>query len=341
METARIKSLQKKITSPLLVVKKENLFYFSGQRFIDGYLLVSKAQAVYFGNGLEKIDGAKAALIGDMPKFVKPRQTLEVEDSISVEEWNYLKKKLKGVKLVASSGIVERLRAVKSKTELADLEQAYRITAKVFDTVKSQLRKKQWTEEGLASYIRIWGLELGAEDVSFEPIVAAGPNAAIPHHRAGMKVLKPNESIVLDFGFKVNGYCSDFTRTVFLGKVPTKLKTAYEAAERAYNEAVAAGRAGMTGGELDQVARGVLREENMHKHFIHSLGHGTGLEVHELPHVSPGSPMKLENGMVFSIEPGVYLPGIGGIRIEDLVYLEKGQVKYFVRVPVSLKENII
>jgi Xaa-Pro aminopeptidase len=324
-----------------LVVKKENLFYFSGQRFIDGYLLVGKSQAVYFGNGLEKIDGAKAALIGDMHKFVKPGQTLEVEDCVSVEEWNYLKKKLKGVKLVASSGVVERLRAVKSKPELADLEQAYRITAKVFDTVKSQLRKKQWTEEGLASYIRIWGLELGAEDVSFEPIVAAGPNAAIPHHRPGMKVLKQSESIVLDFGFKVNGYCSDFTRTVFLGKAPTKLKLAYEATERAYNEAVASARAGMSGGELDQVARGVLREEKMHQHFIHSLGHGTGLEVHELPHVSPGSPMKLEDGMVFSVEPGVYLPGIGGVRIEDLVYLEKGAVKYFVKVPTSLKENII
>jgi Xaa-Pro aminopeptidase len=341
MATSRIKKLQKQISSPLLVVKKENLFYFTGQHFVDGWLLVTKKQTVFFGNGLEMIRGVKSKLYSALPKYFRAGQKLNVEDSAKVEEWSYFKKKLKGVKLVPASGVGERLRVVKSKAELADLEQAYKITAAVFAVVKLQLKKKQWTEEGLARYIRIWGLELGADEVSFDPIVAVGANAAIPHHRPGPTVLKRGQSIVLDFGFKVNGYCSDFTRTVFLGSVPPKLRAAYEEAETAYKLAFSFAAAGKAGGEVDDVARSHLARAKLDKYFIHSLGHGTGLEVHELPHISPRSSEKLQNGMVFSIEPGVYFPNLGGIRIEDLVYLEKGKPQYFIKVPTDLKSNTI
>jgi Xaa-Pro aminopeptidase len=341
MQTARIKSLQKNLDSPLLVVKKENLFYFTGQHFIDGYLLVTKKQAIFFGNGLEIIQGIKSDLISSLPKYLRTGQTLLIEDCIPVQEWNYLKKKLSGVNLAAAAGIVENMRAVKTSSEMAELQQVHNITAAVFATVKLQLKKKQWTEEGLARYIRVWGLELGADEVSFDPIVAAGGHAAIPHHRAGSSILKQNQSIVLDFGFKLNGYCSDFTRTVFLGRVPAKLRQAYEEVEAAHKLAFGFARAGKTGGEVDSIARSYLTKSKLGQHFIHSLGHGTGLEVHEQPSVSPRSTDELKNGMVFSIEPGVYFPGIGGIRIEDLVYMEKGQPRFFVKIPTALKSNII
>jgi Xaa-Pro aminopeptidase len=341
MEPARIKSLQKTLSAPLLVVKKENLFYFTGQHFIDGYLLVTKKKAVFFGNGLEQIKGMKSDFISSLPKYLRAGQTLQVEDGISVAEWNYLKKKLKGIKLVETAGIIEQMRAVKTAKELADLQWAYQITAEVFATVKSQLKKKQWTEEGLARYIRIWGLELGADEVSFDPIVAGGPHAAIPHHRSGPAILKRGQSIVLDFGFKVNGYCSDFTRTVFLGSVPAKLRHAYNEVEAAYNLAFEFARVGKTGGAVDSVARRHLAKAKLDKYFFHSLGHGTGLEVHEQPSVSPRSADVLKNGMVFSIEPGAYFANVGGIRIEDLVYLEKGKPEYFVKVPTALKNNTI
>ena len=341
METARIKTLRKNLKSPLLVVKKENLFYFTGQHFIDGYLLIDKKRMVFFGNGLEQIGGAKSDLISRLSKYFRAGQTLAVEDSLSRQEWDYFKKKLKGVKLAPSSGAIERLRSIKTGAELEELRQAYRITAQVFAAVKSQLKKKQWTEEGLARYIRIWGLELGADEVSFDPIVAAGSNAAIPHHRPGPAILKPNQSIVVDFGFKVNGYCSDFTRTVFLKRVPAKLRQAYDQAETAYKKAFAFVRSGKTGGEVDSAARNHLANANLAQYFIHSLGHGTGLEVHESPSLSPRSDDELKNGMVFSIEPGVYFPKIGGIRIEDLVYLKNGRPEYFVQVPTDLKSNTI
>lgn len=341
MNQARIKKLQQQIKTPLLVVKKENLFYFTGQHFIDGYLLVTKNKVVFFGNGLEQIKNVDSDFISAIHKYVKSGQTLAIEDCITVSEWEYLKKKLKGVKVVSASGVVENLRAIKSSSELADLAEVHKITATVFSTIKTQLQKKQWTEEGLASYIKVWGLELGADEVSFDPIVACGANAAIPHHRPGPEILKKGQSIVLDFGFKFNGYCSDFTRTVFLGSAPVKLRDAYNEVEKAHNLAFDFASTGKTGGEVDEVARESLAKAKLDKDFIHSLGHGTGLEVHEMPSVSPRSDSVLENGMVFSIEPGVYFPKLGGIRIEDLVYMEKGKPQYFVKVPTDLKSNII
>lgn len=341
MNKARLKKIQNQISSPLLVVKKENLFYFTGHHFIDGYLLITRKKVIFFGNGLEQIKGVEIAFVSEIGKYIKTGQTLNVESNITVDEWEYLKKKLKGVKLVPVSGSIEELRVIKNRSELAELEQAYKITTKVFETAKQQLKNKQWTEAGLARYIRVWGLELGADEVSFDPIVASGINSAIPHHRPTEKKIENGTAIVLDFGFKINGYCSDFTRTVFLGKVPDRLRKIYEAVETAYNLSFDFAASGKTGTEVDSIARGYLAKHKMDKHFIHSLGHGTGLEVHENPSVSPKSNDILLDGMVFSIEPGVYIPGLGGVRIEDLVYMENKKPKYFSKAPTDLKNNII
>jgi Xaa-Pro aminopeptidase len=206
------------------------------------------------------------------------------------------------------------------------------------------------TEIKLADFIRLVGLKLGAEDVSFPPIVASGQNAAIPHHVPSNKQLKLGESIILDFGFKYKNYCSDFTRTVFLKTVPKRLEMAYNQVEKAYNQSMRyidghhLGLPQMVpikGKDVYQRAVDVLAEKHLDKYFIHSLGHGTGLEIHELPNLSPNSKNILKDGMVFSIEPGAYIPKLGGIRIEDLVYLEKGKVKKFITIPTSLLANVI
>jgi len=336
-----VKQLQRRLKRPLLVSKKENLLYLTGRSFIDGYLLVFPKKApVYLGNGLEVFKGMRSDYIFRVDKYIKSG-FLQVEDVLSLKELKFLRKKLPTVTVKPVNDLVETAREIKSADELAYMEQAYRITALVFANIKRLLKQKQWTEQGLAQYIRIWGLEYGADDVSFEPIVAAGSNAAIPHHKPTDRVIKKGQSIVVDFGFKVKGYCSDFTRTVFLQRAPQQLAKIYNQAEVAYQKAFFGIRAGMAGAQADSLARDYLKVSKLDKYFIHSLGHGTGLEVHEAPSLSPRSKDILQNGMVFSIEPGIYLPRVGGVRIEDLVYLKSGQPRYFVEVSTKLHDNII
>jgi Xaa-Pro aminopeptidase len=186
------------------------------------------------------------------------------------------------------------------------------------------------------------------------------------------KKLKVGESIIIDFGFKYKNYCSDFTRTVFLKTVPKKLEIAYNQVEKAYWSAIGScsfvipeflsasekisgiqndkskidsrfrgNDRSILAGKVYQKAVDVLKEKKLDKYFIHSLGHGTGLEIHELPNLSPKSQDVITNNMVFSIEPGVYLPKVGGIRIEDLVYMENGQCKKFIKVATTLGDNIL
>ncbi len=222
------------------------------------------------------------------------------------------------------------------------------IAERVFKLARKEIKKPKMTERKLAAFIQQAGLKMGAEDVSFPAIVAGGANAAIPHHVPSSRKLKPGESIILDFGFKYKNYCSDFTRTVFLKQVPKNLEIAYNQVEKAYNGSMDfinssrsfSDKRGVTGNNVYQKAVAVLAEKHLDKYFIHSLGHGTGLEIHELPNLSPNSKDVLQDNMVFSIEPGAYLPKQGGIRIEDLVYLENGKVKKFINVSTKLKDQV-
>jgi Xaa-Pro aminopeptidase len=236
---------------------------------------------------------------------------------------------------------VDYPRAVKDALEIAQIRKSMQIVEKVFMQVKKQLKKKTWTELELAKFIRLAGHHLGAEDVSFPPIVASGRNAAIPHHHPSNKKLKPSESIIIDFGFKYKGYCSDFTRTVFLKRVPLRLERIYNQVEKAYLKSLESAKIRLRASRLYQTAAKILAEKRLEKYFIHNLGHGTGLEIHELPNLSPESKDILKEGMVFSIEPGVYIPRIGGVRVEDLVYLKNQKAEKFIRQSTCLKENIL
>lgn len=338
----RIKKLQKIIKNPVLIKNAQDLFYLTGIHLFDGgFLFVSKNQVVLFGGFLEKTFGIKTDFLRNIGKYLGARKILELDDNLHLSELEFLKKHLRGKKLVPVVSPVKELRITKDKSELHKMKKAYEITAQVFAEVKKALRKKQWTEKDLAKFIRLSGINYGAQDVSFPTIVAGGSNAAIPHHVPGDKILKKGESIVFDFGFKVDGYCSDFTRTVFIKTVPAKLKQMYEATEQAYTLAISGIKVGMTGKEIDAIARNHLALKKFDKYFIHSLGHGTGIAVHESPNLHPNAENKLENGMVFSIEPGVYIPKVGGVRIEDLVYLEQGKVKYFKKVSTKLTDMIV
>lgn len=373
MNRSRLEELQSQIRCPFLVKKPENLFYLLGQRVRHGYLLVKSINhsspvrgegregVVFFGDGLEKVEGLRNTdRLKSLGKYLSRRSTLMLEDVFTFAEFSYIKEKLKnpphpsplprsrgrggergrGVKLKVSRSPVDELRAIKDPAEIRAIRRSMQMVEKVFQIVKTQLSKKSWTEIQLSRYIRELGHRFGAEDASFPPIVAAGLNAAVPHHQPSKKKLKAGESIIIDMGFTVGGYCSDFTRTIFLKRAPKRLAIAYNQVEKAYWRAIELARPGVKAKKLYETAVGILAEKKLDKYFIHNLGHGAGLEIHELPNLSPDSQEVLQTGMVFSVEPGVYIPKLGGVRIEDLVYLQ-GRVKKFIHLPAGLKENVI
>ena len=321
-----------------------------------------KSSIVFFGDGLElPPHGIAFDRLKNLPLYLTKAARLDLEDQFTFAEYGYIKRKTQNAKrkfkIHHAKSPVDYQRQIKDKYELGHIRTSMRIVEKVFNEVKKQLRKKAWTEIRLAEFIKAQGYRFGAEDVSFPPIVASGVNAAIPHHVPTNKKIKAGEPIILDMGFKYKNYCSDFTRTVFIKSVPKRLEIAYNQVEKAYNgsidyisENVGADTirpkngkpmASPTGGQAYQKAVVILSEKHLEKYFIHSLGHGTGLEIHELPNLSPKSKDELEDGMVFSIEPGVYIPNLGGIRIEDLVYLKQGKVQKFINQPTLIKEQIL
>lgn len=344
MNKLRLKKLQAALRRPILIKKPENLAYLLGRKFLNAYLLIKKNQVVFLGDGLEKVVGIRHTdLLKNVGKYIKPRETLELFGEFTYNETAYIKLKNPKLKFRVSvkHSPVDMARRLKDKSELKKIKKSMEIVGAVFGLVKKQLRRQTWTEQALAGYIQKTGLKLGAEAVSFSAIVAAGENAAIPHHMPSKKRLKAGEPVILDFGFKYQGYCSDFTRTVFLKKATPKMASAYSQVEKAYLEAMAVARPGVLAGWVYDHAVKILSENKLDKYFIHSLGHGTGLEIHELPNLSPKSKDALLPGMVFSIEPGVYLPKIGGIRIEDLVHLNQTHSQRFIWVSTRLEDNIL
>lgn len=362
MRKDRIKKLQDIITKPLLVKKKENLLYLTGRSFLRGYLLVYPSQLflqkgrnsgpVFFGDGLEKVEKMKSDRLKHIGKYLGRSKSLLLEDVFSFAEADYLKKKVPGINYKVLSSPVDQIRAIKEPEEIKKIAKSMKIVEKVFFRVKRQIHKKSWTEAGLAEFIKQTGLRLGADDVSFDPIVASGANAATPHHIPSAKKLKHGESIIIDMGFKHKEYCSDFTRTIFIKKISRKMEQAYRQTELAYLEALRfvslrgsnsdrSNPRGIHASTVYKKAVEVLAEKNLDKYFIHNLGHGTGLEIHELPNLSPQSKDVLVNGNVFSVEPGVYIPRLGGIRIEDLVYLSGNKLRKFIFVSTKLEDNIL
>ena len=311
---------------------------------MHGYLLVKKNDVVFFGDGLEKAPGIKKVdRLKFVGKYLKSSSALEIEDVFTFAESRYLRSKNSKfrIKIKPVQSPVDKIRTIKESGEIEKIRKSMRIGGRVFEIVKKELKKKLWTEKALANFIRNAGLKFGAEEVSFEPIVASGANAAIPHHVPSNKRLYPGESIILDFGFKTEGYCGDFTRTVFMRKVSKTMEMAYRHTEAAYIQSLIAARPGVACRNLYSQAVKILGRAKLDKYFIHNLGHGTGLEIHESPNLSPNSRDRLENNMVFSVEPGVYIPKVGGVRIEDLVFLDHDKLHKFVFASTKLEDNII
>jgi len=232
---------------------------------------------------------------------------------------------------------VEMLRAVKDEAELELMAQAALTGCKLFDRILTLLQPGI-EEIEIAAELEHQARLLGAEGMSFETIVASGLRSAMPHGRATIAPLPRRGFVTLDFGIIHKGYCSDMTRTVFLGKPKPEERKAYGAVLEAQETAVSAVAAGVSCAEVDEAARGVLRREGLAEAFTHSTGHGVGLEIHEPPRVGAGQATHLAPGMVITIEPGIYLAGKFGIRIEDMVAVTRSGGQVLTAAPKTLIE---
>jgi Xaa-Pro aminopeptidase len=230
-----------------------------------------------------------------------------------------LKKKVRGKFFQPlQSPMVSDLRMVKDPAELAVMQEAAKLGCRLFEEIVPHLHAGL-PEIALAAELEYRARSLGAEGMSFETIVASGPRSALPHGRATAARLPRKGFVTLDFGVILKGYCSDMTRTVHMGRASREERAAYDAVLEAQQAAVDAVKPGATCGEVDEAARSVLRRGGLARYFTHSTGHGVGLEIHESPRIAARQETKLQPGMAITIEPGVYLPGRFGIRIEDMV----------------------
>lgn len=230
------------------------------------------------------------------------------------------------LKLIPTDGVVESLRALKEPEEIGLMKQAATIADAAMDYIRDKLCVGM-TELEAAWEIEKFMREEGSQAIPFEIIVGSGPNAALPHAQPSARAIKASEPIVIDIGARVEGYGSDLSRTLCLGAPDETFKKVYDTVLGAHNAAIAITKEGMSGGEADQIARTVIEEGSYGQNFGHGLGHGVGLAPHELPRLGPNSTDKLENNMVFTIEPGIYIEGWGGVRIEDMVVMEGGKIR--------------
>ena len=227
------------------------------------------------------------------------------------------------VKLIPITCLVEDMRKIKEPGEIELLKASAQLMGDVLAQIIKELRPGQ-TEKDIAWRIETLMRERDFGDgVAFPPIVASGPNSALPHAVPSDRIIGEGEPIVLDVGSRVGGYCSDMTRTVFLGKASSYFKEIYRIVRKAQLEALESIRPGMKSTEADSIARDIIKRAGFGEFFGHSLGHGIGLAPHEKPVVGPLKPEELTEGMVFTVEPGIYIPGKGGVRLEEMVVLDK------------------
>ena len=242
------------------------------------------------------------------------------------------------ISVVECDGWVEQLRQVKDADEIARIDAAQQITDAAFTHLVDGVLKAGASEREVALELEFFMRQAGSEGVAFDPIVASGPNSAKPHATPGGRLLAEGDFVVLDFGARVGGYCADMTRTVVIGRAGDRHREIYDSVLAANAAGAAAVRPGRRGSEIDSVARAVISERGFGENFGHGLGHGVGLEIHELPGVGPRSEPEIPLGAVITIEPGIYVPGFGGVRIEDLVVVGEAGAQVLTRSIKDLLE---
>ncbi|HET7893842.1 MAG TPA: Xaa-Pro peptidase family protein [Candidatus Sulfotelmatobacter sp.] len=326
----------------LLISHLPNIRYLCGFTGSAGLLLVEETGSVFFTDvrydtqAHEEVKGAKVViarkgLLGSLGEWMKARRKrlrgwtigIEAEHLTVAEKKRLTQQRPSGVRLADAPSTVERARLVKDGDELERIRAAVALGAKLFDRALEVLRPGV-KETEVAGEMEFAARRGGAEEMSFPTIIASGARSALPHGRASDQAIPSGGFVVCDFGVILGGYCSDQTRTVWVGSVVDEARRAYEAVRESQQAAIEAVRPGVAVGAVDEAGRKVLRKSGLGRYFTHSTGHGVGLEIHEAPRVAQGQKEILQPGMVITIEPGVYFPGKWGVRIEDMVVVTAG-----------------
>ncbi|MDD3374753.1 MAG: Xaa-Pro peptidase family protein [Candidatus Omnitrophica bacterium] len=316
-----------------LVTKSVNIAYLTGFPCEDAWLLISSKKLFYITDarytselkknlkkGIEIVEYSKSMFVSvfDLALQLRIKRLGFDDQHISVFSFQKLRKAMKRkVNLIPVDGLIEQIRMVKTRQEVRKIDKSIALNLKCYEYLKRIIRPGVTEQEiliKLERYVKSHNAEF-----SFRPIIASGPNSCFPHARITNREIRRGEPIVVDMGIDIDGYKSDLTRVFFLGKIPQSIRDVYHLVREAQRLAIQRIKPGVLIRDIDQQARNFLKENKIDKFFVHSLGHGVGLEVHEAPVISSKNLLELKAGMVFTVEPGVYFPGQFGIRIEDMV----------------------
>jgi len=349
------KLLRKQGVDGLLVTSFTNVTYLTGFTGDDSYLLVTGSGEVVLSDpryttqlgeecpGLElAIRPPGRAMLDTVKQVVgdSKLRRLGIEgQSMSVALRDQIAAAIEKVELKPISDLVEQLRVIKDKEEIAEIRTAVSYAERGFAALRATLRPDK-TEREVAADLEHHMRLLGAKGASFTPIIAVGPRAALPHARPTDKKIGEDDFVLVDWGADGGLYKSDLTRVLVTGRISPKLERVYRVVLTAQEQAIAAIRPGIAAQEVDRVARDIISKEGFGRQFGHGLGHGIGLDIHEAPRLAANQRLELEPGMVVTVEPGIYLPGWGGVRIEDDILVTKTGYEVLTSVPKQWEDAI-
>lgn len=355
MNMTNLQKLQRSIgdsgLDAMLLVDPKNRFYVTGFRSSAGAVLVTAGDAWFFTDsryieaaqkaaagryhvGLNDREHPLGQLVKDVCRTHGVTKLGGEESSLSHEDYLSYEKAL-GLSLIPAQKLVMDLRASKTEDELASMEKAQKITDDAFSHILTILRPGM-TEQAIAAELVYFMLKAGAECVSFDPIVVAGARSSMPHGVPSENVIREGDFVTMDFGCVYAGYCSDMTRTVAVGYATEEMRKIYDIVLKAQLAGIGKAKAGVLGCEIDGAGRGIITEAGYGDCFGHGFGHSLGLDIHESPNASPTGKTPMPGGCVCSAEPGIYLPGKFGVRIEDVIVLTDDGCRVLTNSPKEL-----
>ena len=356
MFKSAIKILQKNISEKdlFLITNKYNIRYLCGYTGTNGYILLSKKKTFFltdtrylseaknkFGQyfSIINLDKPLSEKILEITEKNKYTTLIFEEKDLKYAAWLNLKKALKKIKLKSRSDLIENIRICKSNEEIIIISRAQKITEKTFIALKNSLKQGQ-REKEIAWNLENIAHDFGADGLSFPPIIAIGKNSGTPHHQNSNQKLKKGDLILVDMGIKYRGYCTDMTRMIFTNNPTSRQAQIYNLVLSAQQAAIKTIKAGITGVKADKAAREIITRKGYGDNFLHSLGHGVGLQIQEAPTLSPLSKQKIPANSIVTVEPGIYLENEFGVRIEDMILVLPDGNKNLTTIPKSIESSI-